>query len=118
MATPDPLMHCAGPGMEPMSWHHRDATTNPIILQQKLSFVFLSFIEISWIYSVVLISVCSTQSHTHSHSFSDSFPILVITNYWIDFPVQTVGIKLLFLPDLIAQFTQFPSSETLLLPFS
>ena len=35
-ATLDPLTHCAGPGMEPVSWHCRDAT-DPIAPQREFS---------------------------------------------------------------------------------
>ena len=33
--TPDPLIHCARPGIKPVSWHCRDAT-DPIVPQQEL----------------------------------------------------------------------------------
>ena len=35
VAMPDVLNNCAGPGMEPASWHCRD-TTNCIVPQQEL----------------------------------------------------------------------------------
>ena len=34
-ATQDPLTHCAGPGIEPVSWHCRDAA-DPIVPQREL----------------------------------------------------------------------------------
>ena len=35
VATLDPLTHCAGPGIEPVSWHCKD-TTDPIVPQWEL----------------------------------------------------------------------------------
>ena len=35
VATLDPLTHCAGPGIEPASWHYRD-TADPTASQQEL----------------------------------------------------------------------------------
>ena len=39
--TPDPLTHCAGPGIEPVFWHCRD-TADPVELQQELLNKYLS----------------------------------------------------------------------------
>jgi len=35
IATPDPLTHCAGPGIEPVFWYCRD-TTDPFGPQREL----------------------------------------------------------------------------------
>ena len=35
VATIDPLIHCTGPGIQPVSWRYRDAA-NPVAPQQEL----------------------------------------------------------------------------------
>ena len=40
-AMPDPLTHCSGLGMEPVSWRCRDAA-NPVAPQQELLILFSS----------------------------------------------------------------------------
>ena len=39
---PDPLTHCAGPGIEPASWHYRDAA-DPIESQWELLHMIFFF---------------------------------------------------------------------------
>ena len=64
VAALDLLTHCARLGMEPRSWHCRDAT-NPIAPQWKL----LSLILIQWeIHRLMLLLIKATLSHSpHSH---------------------------------------------------
>ena len=48
VATLDPSTRCAGPGMEPASWHCRD-TADPVASQQKLQhFNLIDFIHLLW----------------------------------------------------------------------
>ena len=42
--TQDPLTHCAGPGIEPVSWHCRDAT-NHIAPQRELQDMLMFFLK-------------------------------------------------------------------------
>ena len=65
-----------------------------INLLNDMSFFLTFFIGVELIYSVVLVSgVQQSESyiyihmHIFIHSFSDTFPILVITVYWIEVPV-------------------------------
>ena len=37
VAMPDPLTHCAGPGIEPVSWRCRDVA-NSIVPQRELKY--------------------------------------------------------------------------------
>ena len=57
-------------------------------------FIFESFIEVELISHVALISAVQegdspihVDACTYSPSFSDSFPISVITEFWVKFPV-------------------------------
>ena len=43
--TPDPLTHCARPGIEPVSWRCRDAA-NPTVPQQELPSALLSSVRL------------------------------------------------------------------------
>ena len=60
---------------------------------QKLLFIFfkyfLSFIEVYLLYKIMIMSATQSDSviHTHIDSISDSFPIKIITEYWVEFPV-------------------------------